>query len=29
MLHTGTLIHIMRTKDDMFSLKEDDAPTGV
>jgi len=27
MLHTGTLIHIMRTSDDRFKLKETDVPT--
>lgn len=26
-LHTGTLIHIMRTQDDMFSLKPSDLPS--
>jgi 5'-3' exonuclease len=27
MLHTGTLIHIMRTPDDMFKLKDSDVPS--
>lgn len=27
MMHTGTLIHIMRTPNDMFKLREDDCPT--
>lgn len=27
MIHTGTLVHIMRTHDDMFCLREDDCPS--
>ena len=29
MIHTGTLIHIMRTPTDMFALRDGDKPTGV
>ena len=29
MMHTGTLIHIMRTHDDMFRIRLDDQPTAL